>query len=44
MRNFSKEIDLAAVGCGRSPGRLAAGPWEANGGAVGAVATTGTEA
>jgi hypothetical protein len=25
MRNFSMEIDLADVGCGRSPGRLAAG-------------------
>jgi hypothetical protein len=25
MRNFSMEIDLADVGCGRSSGRLAAG-------------------
>jgi hypothetical protein len=37
MRNFSKEIDLAAMGCGRSSGRLAAGLRGFTGGAGGAV-------
>jgi hypothetical protein len=41
MRNFSKEIDLAAVGCGWSPGRLAAALAGITGGAPGAVGAVG---